>query len=380
VLTGSAFKNKGIQPLLDAVIDYLPSPLDVPPIHGIDPRTENELSRRPALDEPFAALAFKVMSDPFVGKLTYIRVYSGQMKQGDKVMNTTTGKSERIGRILQMHANHREERDELGAGEIAAVVGLKATTTGDTLAIDTAPIRLESMTFPEPVISVAVEPKSKADQDKLGAGLQRLSDEDPTFRVRTDDETGQTIISGMGELHLEVIVNRIQNDHKCEVQTGKPKVAYKQRLRRTLETEARLIKQSGGRGQYAVIWVKFEPVATPEGDLEFVDGIKGGSVPREYIPKVENGLREGFGSGGNYGYPFVNVRATLPLARIAEIAGLPRHLSQHPGGFVIASGRMAELAPVYLEFLKQVGGDRLTEHSCAQIACSHAREDTVVQL
>ena len=228
VLLGSAFKNKGVQPLLDAVIDYLPSPLDVPPIHGIDPRTENELSRRPSLDEPFAALAFKVMSDPYVGKLTYIRVYSGQMKQGDRVLNTTTGKTERIGRILQMHANHREERDEIGAGEIAAVVGLKATTTGDTLAVDTAPIRLESMTFPDPVISVAIEPKTKGDQDKLGAGLQRLTEEDPTFRVRTDEETGQTLISGMGELHLEIIVDRLMREFNVDANVGRPQVAYRE--------------------------------------------------------------------------------------------------------------------------------------------------------
>src|SRR5207249_8484587 len=212
VLAGSAFKNKGVQPLLDAVVDYLPSPLDIPPVHGIDPRTEHELSRKPALDEPFSALAFKVMSDPYVGKLTYFRDYSGRLKAGDRVLNTNTGKTERISRILQMHANHREEREEIGAGEIAAGVGLKATTTGDTLATDTAPIKLESMIFPDPVISVAVEPKSKADQDKLSTGLQRLADEDPTFRVRTDDETGQTLIAGMGELHLEIIVDRLKRE------------------------------------------------------------------------------------------------------------------------------------------------------------------------
>src|SRR4030095_3988562 len=209
VLLGSAFKNKGVQPLLDAVIDFLPSPLDVPPVHGVDPRTEHELSRRPAVDEPFSALAFQVMSDPYVGELTYIRGYSGQINSGDRVLNTTTGKTERVGRILQMHANHREEREQIVAGEIAATVGLKSTTTGDTLATDTAPIRLESMDFPEPVISVAIEPKTKGDQDKMGGGLQRLAEEDPTFRVRTDEETGQTLISGMGELHLEIILDRL---------------------------------------------------------------------------------------------------------------------------------------------------------------------------
>ena len=222
VLCGSAFKNKGIQPLLDGVVDYLPSPLDVPPIHGIDPRTEHELSRRPMLDEPFAALAFKVMTDPYVGKLTYVRVYSGQLKQGDKVLNTTTGRTERVGRILQMHANHREERDEIGAGEIAALVGLKQTTTGETLAVDTAPIRLESMIFPDPVISVAIEPKTKADQDKLATALQRLVEEDPTFRVRSDEETGQTLIAGMGELHLEIIVDRLLREFSVDANVGRP--------------------------------------------------------------------------------------------------------------------------------------------------------------
>jgi elongation factor G len=236
VLAGSAFKNKGVQPLLDAVIDYLPSPLDVPPMHGIDPRTEHELSRRPSVDEPFSALAFKVMSDPFVGRLTYVRVYSGQVKAGDKVLNTTTGKTERIGRILQMHANSREEREDIGAGEIAAMVGLKNTSTGETLAVETAPIRLESMDFPEPVISVAIEPKTKGDQDKLGAGLQRLTDEDPTFRVRTDEETGQTLISGMGELHLEIIVDRLMREFKVDANVGRPQVADRETISKPVET------------------------------------------------------------------------------------------------------------------------------------------------
>jgi elongation factor G len=311
VLAGSAFKNKGIQPLLDAVIDYLPSPLDVPPIHGIDPRTENELSRRPALDEPFAALAFKVMSDPFVGKLTYIRVYSGQMKQGDKVMNTTTGKSERVGRILQMHANHREERDEIGAGEIAAVVGLKATTTGDTLAIDTAPIRLESMTFPDPVISVAIEPKTKSDQDKLGAGLQRLTEEDPTFRVRTDDETGQTLISGMGELHLEIIVDRLMREFNVDANVGRPQVAYRETVGKAVEKiEGRFVRQTGGRGQYGHAVINLDPAEPGEG-YEFIDKVVGGKIPREYIPSVDLGIQEAMESGVLAGYPVVDIRITL---------------------------------------------------------------------
>jgi elongation factor G len=311
VLCGTAFKNKGIQPLLDSVIDFLPSPLDVPPIHGIDPRTENELSRRPALDEPFAALAFKVMSDPYVGKLTYIRVYSGQMKQGDKLVNTTTGKNERVGRILQMHANHREEREELGAGEIAAIVGLKATTTGDTLAVDTAPIRLESMTFPDPVIAVAIEPKTKGDQDKLGSGLQRLSEEDPTFQVRTDEETGQTIISGMGELHLEIIVDRLMREFSVDANVGRPQVAYRETAGKAVEKiEGKFVRQTGGRGQYGHAVINLEPAEPGEG-YEFIDKVVGGKIPREYIPSVDLGIQEAMESGVLAGYPVVDVRITL---------------------------------------------------------------------
>jgi elongation factor G len=311
VLAGSAFKNKGVQPLLDAVVDYLPSPLDVPPIHGIDPRTEHELSRRPALDEPFSALAFKVMSDPYVGKLTYFRVYSGQVRAGDRVLNTTTGKTERIGRILQMHANHREERPEIGAGEIAAAVGLKSTGTGDTLAIDTAPIRLESMDFPEPVISVAIEPKTKGDQDKLGAGLQRLTDEDPTFRVRTDDETGQTLISGMGELHLEIIVDRLMREFSVDANVGRPQVAYRETISRPVEkVEGKFVRQTGGRGQYGHVVINMEPSDPGEG-YEFLDKVVGGKIPREYIPAVDLGIQEAMESGILAGYPVVDLRVLL---------------------------------------------------------------------
>jgi elongation factor G len=311
VLLGSAFKNKGVQPLLDAVIDFLPSPLDVPAVHGIDPRTEHELSRRPAVDEPFSALAFKVMSDPYVGKLTYFRVYSGQIKAGDRVLNTTTGKTERIGRILQMHANHREERESIGAGEIAAGVGLKQTTTGDTLAIDTAPIVLESMTFPDPVISVAVEPKTKGDQDKLGAGLQRLSEEDPTFRVRTDDETGQTLISGMGELHLEIIVDRLKREFSVDANVGRPQVAYRETISKPVQKiEGRFVRQTGGRGQYGHAVIDAEPAEPGEG-YEFLDKIVGGKVPREYIPAVDLGIQEAMESGVLAGYPVVDVRVML---------------------------------------------------------------------
>jgi elongation factor G len=311
VLCGSAFKNKGVQPLLDAVIDYLPSPLDVPPVHGIDPRTQHELSRRPALDEPFSALAFKVMTDPYVGKLTYFRVYSGRVKAGDRVINTTNGRTERIGRILQMHANHREEREEIGAGEIAAAVGLKQTTTGDTLAIETAPIRLESMEFPKPVISVAIEPKTKGDQDKLAGGLQRLTEEDPTFQVRTDDETGQTLISGMGELHLEIIVDRLLREFKVDANVGRPQVAYRETISKPVQkVEGRFVRQTGGRGQYGHVVVDMEPAEPGEG-YEFLDKIVGGKVPREYIPSVDLGIQEAMESGILAGYPVVDVRVML---------------------------------------------------------------------
>jgi elongation factor G len=311
VLLGSAFKNKGVQPLLDGVVDYLPSPLDVPPIHGRDPRTEHELTRHAAADEPFAALAFKVMSDPYVGKLTYFRVYSGTLKAGDRVLNTATGKTERIGRILQMHANHREEREEITAGEIAAGVGLKATTTGDTLSTETSPIVLEAMTFPEPVISVAIEPKTKGDQDKLGAGLQRLAEEDPTFRVRTDEETGQTLIAGMGELHLEIIVDRLMREFKVDANVGRPQVAYRETISKRVEkVEGRFVRQTGGRGQYGHAIIAMEPMTPGEG-YEFVDRIVGGKIPKEYISSVDLGIQEAMESGIIAGYPVVDVKIEL---------------------------------------------------------------------
>jgi elongation factor G len=311
VLLGSAFKNKGVQPLLDGVVDYLPSPLDVPPVHGVDPRTEHELSRRPAEDEPFSALAFKVMSDPYVGKLTYFRVYSGKVSAGDRVLNVTTGKTERIGRLLQMHANHREEREDIGAGEIVAAVGLKATTTGDTLATETAPIRLESMTFPDPVISVAIEPKTKADQDKLAQALGRLSEEDPTFRVRSDEETGQTIIAGMGELHLEIIVDRLMREFNVNANVGRPQVAYRETIGKPVEkVEGRFVRQTGGRGQYGHAVINMQPTEPGEG-YEFADKIVGGKIPREYIPSVDMGIQEAMESGVLAGFPVVDVRVEL---------------------------------------------------------------------
>jgi elongation factor G len=311
VLLGSAFKNKGVQPLLDAVVDYLPSPLDVPAIQGTDPKTEGELERKASMDEPFSALAFKVMSDPYVGKLTYFRVYSGKLKAGDRVLNTTTGKTERIGRILQMHANHREEREEIGAGEIAAGVGLKSTTTGDTLAAESAPIVLESMTFPDPVISVAVEPKSKADQDKLGSGLARLAEEDPTFRVSSDEETGQTIISGMGELHLEIIVDRLKREFNVDANVGRPQVAYRETVSKPAErVQGKFVRQTGGSGQYGDAVINLLPQEPGKG-YEFVDKIVGGKIPKEYIKPIDEGIQEAMGSGILAGYPVVDVRVEL---------------------------------------------------------------------
>src|SRR6476469_1705026 len=311
VLLGSAFKNKGVQPLLDAVIDYLPSPLDVPAVRGEDPKTGQETERPATGEAPFAALAFKVMSDPYVGKLTYFRVYSGKLKAGDRVLNTTTGKTERIGRILQMHANSREEREEIGAGEIAAGVGLKSTTTGDTLSLESAPIVLESMTFPDPVIAVAVEPKSKADQDKLGSGLARLAEEDPTFRVMSDEETGQTIIEGMGELHLEIIVDRLKREFNVEANVGRPQVAYRETISKPAEKiQGKFVRQTGGSGQYGDAVINLLP-NEPGAGYEFVDKIVGGKIPKEYIKPIDEGIREAMGSGVLAGYPVVDVRVEL---------------------------------------------------------------------
>jgi elongation factor G len=311
VLLGSAFKNKGVQPLLDAVIDYLPSPLDVPPVQGVDPKTEAEATRDASLEEPFSALAFKVMSDPYVGKLTYFRVYSGTLKAGDRVLNTTNGKTERVGRILQMHANHREEREEITAGEIAAGVGLKQTTTGDTLAVESAPIVLESMTFPEPVIHVAIEPKTKGDQDKLGTGLQRLAEEDPTFRVSSDEETGQTLIAGMGELHLEIIVDRLMREFKVDANVGRPQVAYRETISKPAErVQGKFVRQTGGSGQYGDAVINLLP-REPGAGYEFEDKIVGGKIPKEYIKPIDEGIQEAMNSGVLAGYPVVDVKVEL---------------------------------------------------------------------
>ena len=310
VLAGSAFKNKGVQALLDAIVDYLPSPLDVPPVLGLDPKKDEEATRAADLDAPFAALAFKVMTDPYVGKLTYFRVYSGQVKAGDRVLNTTNGKTERLGRILEMHANHREEREEIGAGDIAAAVGLKFTTTGDTLAVDSAPIVLESMSFPDPVISVAIEPKTKADQDKLSQALQRLAEEDPTFRVSSDDETGQTLIAGMGELHLEIIVDRLLREFRVEGNVGRPQVAYRETITKPAEKiQGRFVRQTGGSGQYGDVLINLYP--NPGEGYEFVDRIVGGKIPKEFIPAVGQGVAEAMSSGVLAGYPVVDVKIEL---------------------------------------------------------------------
>jgi elongation factor G len=314
VLCGSSFKNKGVQPLLDAVIDFLPSPLDVPAIEGVVPGKESEdgevVRRAPSDDEPFCALAFKVMSDPFVGKLTYFRVYSGKLSAGSRVLNANTGRTERVGRILMMHANHREEQEEIYAGDIAAAVGLKQTSTGDTLCAPDAPIRLETIEFPEPVVHVSIEPKTKADQEKMSVALSRLAEEDPTFNVRTDEETGQTVISGMGELHLEVIVDRMKREFNVEAGVGRPQVAYRETVRGTAErVEGKFIRQTGGSGQYGVVYIDIEPA--PGEGFDFVNQIKGGAVPSEFIPAVEKGIEEALETGVKAGYPMVDVRVKL---------------------------------------------------------------------
>jgi elongation factor G len=320
ILCGSAFKNKGVQPMLDAVIDYLPSPLDLPPTEGIRPNHPEDVEERNADDkEPFSALAFKIMTDPFVGKLTYIRVYSGTLAKGSSISNSTKDKKERVGRILQMHANHREDKDAIFAGDIMAVVGMKNTTTGDTLCDPAHPIVLEALEFPEPVIHVAVEPKTKADQDKLSKALYSLSEEDPTFRVRSDEETGQTVISGMGELHLEVLVDRMLREFSVDANVGKPQVAYRETIRKTVEKiEEKYVRQTGGRGQYGHVVISAEPTG-PGGGYEFIDKISGGVIPKEYIPSVDAGIQEALTSGILAGYPTVDVRILLTYGSYHDV-------------------------------------------------------------
>lgn len=310
VLCGSSYRNKGVQPLLDAVVDYLPSPVDIAAVKGFSPDTGEEIERKTSEDEPFCALAFKIMSDPYVGKLTFLRVYSGVLHAGSYVYNSTKNKKERVGRLLHMHANHREDVDAVYAGDICAAIGLSNTTTGDTLCDENHPIVLESMEFPEPVIQVAIEPKTKADQEKMGIALQRLAEEDPTFKVSTNHETGQTLIAGMGELHLEIIVDRMRREFKVEVNVGKPQVAYKETIKKSVKVEGKYIRQSGGRGQYGHVWLELEPLERGAG-YEFVNKIVGGVIPKEFIPSVDAGVQEAMQSGVLAGYPVVDVRVTL---------------------------------------------------------------------
>jgi len=318
VLCGSAFKNKGVQQLLDAVVDYLPSPLDIPPVKGIDPNTGKEVLRKPSDSEPFAALAFKLMTDPFAGQVVFFRVYSGTLKTGSSVLNVTKGTKERVGRLLKMHANKREEIDVAYAGDIVAAVGLRGATTGDTLADEKQPVLLEVMKFPEPVIAMAIEPKTKQDQEKMGFALQKLAQEDPSFRVRTDEETSQTIIAGMGELHLEIIVDRMLREFKVEANVGKPEVAFRETIRRKAEAESKYVKQTGGRGQYGHVVLSVEP-SEPGKGFEFVNKVVGGVIPKEFIPAIEKGVRERLDSGVIAGYPLRDVRVTLTYGSYHDV-------------------------------------------------------------
>ncbi|SPP64352.1 elongation factor G [Nitrospira lenta] len=318
VLCGSAFKNKGVQQLLDAVVDYLPSPLDIPPVKGIDPNTGKEVERKPDDSDPFSALAFKMMTDPFAGQLVFFRVYSGTLKTGSPVLNVTKGTKDRIGRLLKMHANKREEIDVAYAGDIVAAVGLKGATTGDTLSEEKQPVLLEVMKFPEPVIAMAIEPKTKADQEKMGFALQKLAQEDPSFRVRTDEETAQTIIAGMGELHLEIIVDRMLREFKVEANVGKPEVAFRETIRRAAEAEAKYVKQTGGRGQYGHVVLTVEPSDSGKG-FEFVNKIVGGVIPREFIPAVEKGVKERLDAGVIAGYPLRDIKVTLTYGSYHDV-------------------------------------------------------------
>jgi len=352
VLCGSALKNKGVQSLLDAVVEYLPSPLDVPAITGFDPDDKEKLIEvKPSDAEPFAALAFKIATDPYVGKLCFIRVYSGVLQSGSYVLNTTTGNRERIGRIVRMHANHREEVQEVYAGEIAAAIGLKGTTTGNTLCDESRPLVLESITFPEPVIHIAIEPKTKADQEKMGMALAKLAEEDPTFTVRSDEETMQTIIGGMGELHLDIIVDRMKREFKVEANVGQPQVAYRETIKNSAEAEGKYIKQSGGRGQYGHCWLRVEPNEAGKG-FEFNDETKGGSIPREYIPAIEKGVKEALNKGVLAGYSIVDVKA-------AVFDGSYHEVDSSEAAFKIA-GSMAfqdacrHAAPIILEPIMKV--------------------------
>jgi len=351
VLCGSAFKNKGVQQLLDAVVDYLPSPLDIPAMEGVVPDTEEVGVRKADSSEPFSALAFKIANDPFVGNLTFFRVYSGTVEAGSHIFNSTRGKKERVGRIVKMHANKREEVKSVSAGDIAAAVGLKLSTTGDTLCDENKPIILESMEFPEPVISIAIEPKTKADQEKMGIALGKLAKEDPSFRVKTDEETGQTIISGMGELHLEIIVDRMLREFKVEANVGKPQVAYRETITKSVEAEGKFVRQSGGRGQYGHVWLKIEPNEVGSG-FEFINKIKGGVVPAEYIPAVGKGVEGALDNGVKAGYPVVDVKVTLYDGSYHDVDS--SEMAFKIAGSMGFKGGAAKAGPVLLEPIMDV--------------------------
>jgi len=351
VVCGSSFKNRGVQPLLDAIVDYLPSPQDKKAVVGINPKSGGEDTREPSDDQPFSALAFKIMSDPYVGRLTFFRVYSGVLNTGSYILNSVKGRKERIGRLLQMHANKREEISEIRAGDIGAVVGLKDTTTGDTLCDESKPIILESIQFPEPVIFVAIEPKTSADQEKLGVALGKLAEEDPTFKVKGDPETGQTIISGMGELHLEIIVDRLLREFRVEANVGKPQVAYKETIRGSAEAEGKFIRQTGGRGQYGHVWVTTEPLEAGKG-FEFVNKIVGGTIPREYVPAVENGIKEAMTTGVLAAYPLIDVRATLFDGSYHEVDS--SEIAFKIAGSMAFKAAIAKSKPVLLEPVMKV--------------------------
>jgi elongation factor G len=351
VLCGSSFKNKGVQPLLDAVLDYLPSPLDVPPVEGLEPVRGSDNGGVPAIreaddDAPFAALAFKIMADPYVGKLTYFRVYSGKLSAGSRVLNVSTGRTERIGRILMMHANEREEVGEVYSGEIAAAVGIKQVTTGDTLAAPDKPIKLEMIVFPEPVIKVAIEPKTKADQEKMSIALGRLAEEDPTFQVATNEDTGQTEISGMGELHLEILVDRMMREFKVDANVGRPQVSYRETIRGTAEkVEGRLVRQTGGSGQYGIVYINVEPA--PGEGFDFVNKVRGGSVPTEFIPAVEKGVEDAMSNGPRAGFPLVDVRVTLTDGKYHDTDS--SEIAFRVAGSLALKAAVARAKPVLLE-------------------------------
>jgi len=351
VFCGSALKNKGVQPMMDAVIEYLPSPLDIPPVKGIQPKTEEEITRQASDNEPFAALAFKVAADPFVGTLTFFRVYSGTIKAGSYALNPTKNNKERIGRIVRLHANHREDVQEVFAGEIAAAIGLKNTFTGDTLCDEASPIVLESIDFPEPVISVAIEPKTKQDQEKMGIALNRLAQEDPTFQIKSDHETGETIIAGMGELHLEVLVDRMRREFKVEANVGAPQVAYKETIKSNVKQEGKFIRQSGGRGQYGHVWIELTPRERGEG-FEFIDKIVGGAIPKEFIPAVEKGVKEAMAKGVFAGYPLVDMAVTLYDGTFHDVDS--SELAFQIAGSMALQEGVRKANPVVLEPVMQV--------------------------